>query len=171
MPLRHLFGSLLNSTALLAALLPVTVVSAAPPVLRPSDGAPGEGGPLDGLGRELAQNEETPPEQSEPDQPADSEPESEATAPDDSDPTDLGISIALDATDHLAPVDKAWQSAWQRAALAARQKNWPRVIQQLAPIIGRPTGQGSEDAMIRLPDGTLRSAGLEAARLLLNLPD
>ncbi|MBI1310238.1 PQQ-binding-like beta-propeller repeat protein [bacterium] len=149
-----------------------TLVVAEPPVLRPSDGAPGEGGPFQV--DQFAQQKKDISEQAEPAQrenasPADLPDHAEA-APSDDDDASGGVSIALDATDHLAPVDKAWQSAWQRAIQASRQRNWPRVVQQLVPIIGRPDGSPTEDAMIRLPDGTLRSAGLEAARLLLQLP-
>jgi hypothetical protein len=171
MLVRHFFGSVLSCVVLSAVLLAATMLSAAPPILRPSDGAPGEGGPLKGAGLELVQNDDQPPKQSEPDQSADAEAANEAAASEDDDSADEGVSILLDGIDHLAPVDKAWQSAWQRAVQAARRKNWARVVQQLAPITGRPTDDGSEDAMIRLPDGTLRSAGLEAARLLLSLPD
>lgn len=91
-------------------------------------------------------------------------------------PTKLAVSdetwesIALDAVDYLAPVRKPWQQAWQRSLQAAQQHRWDRAVQQLAPVIGRPDGEGTEDAMVRHPDGTLRSARLEAARLLLRLP-
>ena len=164
MPFRLLFGSVLSCAALLAVLMPAANLSAAPPVLRQSDGAPGEGGPLDGTRLEFAQKDAGLPEQDEPSQTEDVSPEGD-------DPIDEGVSITLDATDHLAPVDKALQTAWRRAVQATRQKNWPKVLQHLAPIIGRPDGSATEDAMIRLPDATLRSASLEAARLLLNLPE
>ena len=164
MPFRLLLGSVLSCAALLAVLMPATNLSAAPPVLRQSDGAPGEGGPLDGTRLEFAQKDAGLPEQDEP-------PQTEDVSPEGDDPIDDGVSVTLDATDHLAPVDKALQTAWRRAVQAARQKDWPKALQQLAPIIGRPDGSATEDAMIRLPDATLRSASLEAARLLLNLPE
>jgi|GEM_PF-1520197 len=170
MPSRHFPGSLPGRTALLAILMPATILSAAPPVLRPSDGAPGEGGPIDGTRLEFAQKDAALPDQNEPPQAKEAAPDTEAAAQDGDEPIDLGVSVTLDATDHLAPVDKAWQSAWQRSVQAARQKNWQRSLQHLAPIIGRPNGSAREDAMIRLPDATLRSASLEAARLLLKLP-
>ncbi len=169
MPFRHFIGSVLTCAALLAVLMPAAILSAAPPVLRQSDGAPGEGGPLDGTKLEFAQKDTVPPDQNEPPQSEDGQAPGEETSPDD-ESLDLGVSVALDATDHLAPVDKAFQTAWRRAVQAARQKNWPKVLQHLAPIIGRPDGSVTEDAMIRLPDATLRSGSLEVARLLLNLP-
>ena len=170
MPSRHFIGSVLSCVALLAVLMPATTVSAAPPVLRRSDGAPGEGGPIDDAKLEFAQKKAAPPKQNEPPQNEENSRDGDEPLSGDEEQLDLGVSVALDATDHLAPVDKALQTAWQRAVQAARQKNWPKVMQHLAPIIGRPDGSATEDAMIRLPDATLRSASLEAARLLLQLP-
>ncbi|MHC4875557.1 MAG: outer membrane protein assembly factor BamB family protein [Planctomycetota bacterium] len=138
-------------------------------MLRPSDGAPGEGGPPEEL-QQFVQKPAFVPEQDEPAQPADAERKAPATEADEDATTEFDVAIALDATDHLAPVDKAIQSAWQRANQAARQQNWPRVVQQLAPIIRRPDSSPGEDTMIRRPDGSLHSAALEAARVLNLMP-
>lgn len=127
------------------------------PVMRASDGAPGEGlepgAPLP-VGPAFAQARPLP------------KPEVQA----DPDNEETGDASRLDEMDRRAPVEKGRQVAWQRATQAADQGDWPRMLEQIERMIGRADKPLAEDSMIRDPQDELNSSRLEAVRLLYRLP-
>lgn len=136
------------------------VLQAEPPVLPRGDGAPGEGEaprflvePPAQPGQNFAQ---APPAiQFLPDVPGD----------------DDGEGSKLDDLDKRAPVRKGRQSVWTKAESAAGHQEWDDALRFLAEWHEHAADDDGEDSLVRLPDGTLQSGRLAAARLLLQIPD
>lgn len=141
--------------AVALSMSPCGISEAEPPVLRPTDGAPGENR-FPGATREIAQNDvqEAVPDEEEEAKPVESKSQ-----------------VRLDAVDHRAPVQKARQTAWERATESAKNLDWRRMVEHLAPIIGGADALPMQDSMVRQPDGSIQSGRLQSVRLLLQLPE
>jgi len=133
---------------------------AEPPVIPRADGAPGEN-----QQPEFALEPVGPGEQVFLQAPPGLQPPGDTPIPD----TDE-TGPKLDDLDKRAPVRKARQDVWEKAAVAADADQWDEVLKFLGQWHDRAKDDGQEDSLVRKRDGSLRSGRLESARLLVRLP-